>query len=143
MELAWIISEKFEWHKSDRKEVWKLIYKDKIAEIERVINLFRYTQNSRKANFDKTFITIDELKSRMWISEVIELIAWVEIKKWKLIKCPLPTHNDKTSSFKVYENNDKRHCFWCHAWWDIINFVAEYKQISVKEAIKELKQNIR
>ena len=50
------------------------------------------------------------------------------------IKCPL--HNDKTASFKVYKDTNSFYCFWCHSWWNAINFISEIENISTKEAYK-------
>ncbi len=52
--------------------------------------------------------------------------------------CPCPLHKEKTGSFRIYKNTNTFYCFWCHKWWNIVNFVSEIERISTKEAYIKL-----
>ncbi|MBQ9032234.1 MAG: DNA primase [Parasporobacterium sp.] len=51
-----------------------------------------------------------------------------------------PFHNEKTPSFSVTDNGDKRmyYCFGCHAGGSVITFLMKYENYSYKEAVKVL-----
>lgn len=56
-------------------------------------------------------------------------------------RCPLPSHKaDKTPSFFIYEKPDREdfYCYGCKSAGSIIQFVAAFEQISIKEAIRKL-----
>lgn len=48
-----------------------------------------------------------------------------------------PFHNEKTGSFKVYEDGTY-HCFGCGAHGDVIDFVSRIENIGFNEACKRL-----
>lgn len=50
--------------------------------------------------------------------------------------CPLPGHNDSTSSFKIYPKTNSFYCFGCHKGGDNIAFIQELHQCDFKSAIK-------
>jgi len=56
-------------------------------------------------------------------------------------RCPLPGHNkDNTPSFFVYDKADRQdfYCYGCKHAGSIIQLVAAYEQISIKDSIKKL-----
>ena len=56
-------------------------------------------------------------------------------------RCPLPGHNnDNTPSFFVYDKPDRQdfYCYGCKRAGSIIQLVASYEQISIKDSIKKL-----
>ncbi len=52
--------------------------------------------------------------------------------------CSCPLHKEKTGSFRIYKNTNTFYCFWCHKWWNIVNFIAEIEGITTKEAYIKL-----
>lgn len=52
------------------------------------------------------------------------------------ISCPF--HNEKTPSFKVYEESNRFVCFGCNAHGSPIDFVMKYSNCSFKEAVSIL-----
>lgn len=88
------------------------------------------------------------LKSSLSISQVIasHIGAWDDKKSrpnagdyW--FCCPF--HNERTPSFHVVERNSDAyfHCFGCGKKGSVIDFVAEYRQISFRDAIAVLSGN--
>jgi len=56
-------------------------------------------------------------------------------------RCPLPNHKaDKAPSFFVYEKGDRQdfYCYGCKTAGSIINLVAAYEQLSLRDAIRKL-----
>jgi DNA primase len=56
-------------------------------------------------------------------------------------RCPLPSHkSDKTPSFFVYDKPTRQdyYCYGCKSAGSIIQFIASYEQISIKETIQRL-----
>lgn len=62
-----------------------------------------------------------------------------------LYNCPLPTHNDKTPSFVVYDKGDKDDffCFGCKKQGTIVNIYAALEGISFKEAVIRLSDGLK
>jgi DNA primase len=52
--------------------------------------------------------------------------------------CRCPLHKEKSWSFRIYKNTNSFYCFWCHKWWNIINFISEIENISNNEAFKKI-----
>jgi len=73
-----------------------------------------------------------------WIS--IKEVLWMYMKLpnnlRRNIKCPL--HNEKTGSFRIYENSNSWYCYWCNKWWNVVTFISEIEKVSSKEAFKKL-----
>lgn len=131
------------WKKIKEEALLKMIRfeMDKENEISRINDLVKKMKlelDLRNPYSWKSKIDIERLKE-IPIVEVIESIAWISIGNWRRnIKCCLYGHNDKTASLHIYENNNKFKCFWCHKQWSTIDFVKDYYNISVKEAIEKL-----
>ena len=71
------------------------------------------------------------------IKEVVSMYARIPNNLRRNIRCILPDHKDKSASFRIYENSNSYYCFWCHKWWNIINFISEMENISTKQAYKK------
>ena len=54
-----------------------------------------------------------------------------------LFPCPLPTHQDKTSSFMIYDKNNRWKCFWCGKGGTHIDFIMHMENCSLSEAVKK------
>lgn len=86
-------------------------------------------------SFSADFITL--LKSRAplapWIEKKIKLT-----RKGRLMLGNCPFHQEKTSSFTVYEAQDTFHCFGCGVHGDLIKFVMMSDHLSFREAIEKI-----
>lgn len=54
----------------------------------------------------------------------------------RLLKCPF--HEDKTASFKVYEQSNRFHCFGCGLSGSPVDFVMKISNCDFKEAVVNL-----
>lgn len=86
-----------------------------------------------------TKIDLDKLKETIDIVEVIRhYIGDFRYRPWGLIKCPLPAHKDKTSSFSINQQRWRFKCFWCQKWWSQIDFIMLMDGCDIKTAITKL-----
>lgn len=53
-----------------------------------------------------------------------------------LFPCPLPKHQDKTSSFMIYDKSNRWKCFGCNTWGTQIDFIMHMRGCSLSEAVK-------
>lgn len=132
------------YSKKAKEDVWLKAIKfeiDKSNEIERINDLIKRMKlelDLRNPYSWKNKIDIERLKE-IPIIDLIENIAWISIHSSRRnIKCCLHWHNDNTASLHIYENTNKYKCFWCHKQWSTIDFIKDYYNISVKEAIQKL-----
>lgn len=72
------------------------------------------------------------------IKQIVSMYSKIPDNLRRNIRCILPSHRDKSASFRIYENNNSFYCFWCHKWWNIVNFISEMEWIDTKEAYKKL-----
>jgi len=72
------------------------------------------------------------------IQEIISQYTKLPDNLRRNIRCVFPDHRDKSASLRIYENNNSFYCFWCHRWWNILNFISEIEWITTKEAYKKL-----
>lgn len=72
------------------------------------------------------------------IKQIVSMYAKIPDNLRRNIRCILPSHRDKSASLRIYENNNSFYCFWCHKWWNIVNFISEMEWIDTKEAYKKL-----
>jgi len=108
-------------------------------EVERYYEFLKRLENYYKRNH------IPRPKNSDWVDIDIKSIPITEII-WMYIKldgninrnihCPL--HKDNSPSFKIYKNTNSFYCFWCHKWWNAVNFIAEIENTSTTEAFKKL-----
>jgi hypothetical protein len=70
------------------------------------------------------------------ISDVIWKYIQLPQNLKRNIKCPFPDHKDKSASFRIYEDSNRFHCFWCNKNWDGVNFISYMENYSNKEAFK-------
>ena len=62
----------------------------------------------------------------------------VKLNSHNKAKCPLPGHNEKTASFKVYPKNNNFYCFGCGANGDAIQLKADLTGRTNNEIYKEV-----
>jgi len=70
------------------------------------------------------------------ISDVIWRYTKLPRNLRKNITCPFSYHRDKTASFRIYEDSNRFHCFWCNRSWDGVNFISHMENYSNTEAFK-------
>lgn len=128
----------------DSREILILLSKDREEEIEKIIKYLNFQLKLRDPLSTTESISIDDLKSKIDIVSLIELLTWTQIKYTRrLIQCPLRWHDDSTASFKIYENTDSFYCPGCRRGGDHINFIEHYYWINTKDAIKKFKLLIK
>lgn len=128
----------------DCREILILLSKDIEEEIEKIIKYLNFQLKLRDPLSTTESVSIDELKSKIDIISLIELVTWTQINYTRrLIQCPLKWHDDSTASFKIYENTDSFYCPGCRRGGDQINFIEHYYWIDRKEAIKKFKLLIK
>jgi hypothetical protein len=102
---------------------------------------FELRQRDPDTKTENTKELLDQKKREISITNLIQTITWKDLTKLRSnIQCPLPTHKDKTGSFHIYENSNSFKCFWCQQWWSWIDFIKEYYNISLNQAIKRFLQ---
>lgn len=126
---------RFRW---DNREILKLLSQDRQDEIFRLIKFLQFQLKQRDSYQKTDKMTIEEMKDKIDIIEIVDIIAWIHIENSrKLIQCPLPHHKDGTPSFKIFPQTDTFYCWGCKHWWDQINFIQSYYWITSKEAIQK------
>ena len=153
-DLACIISDKYEekknleiekmfalkWWRWDNRKMLELVFNDEIISIEKIIRHLSYELKNRdiynkdNKSFEEKII---EAKNSIWIIDVVEYLSSISVSlRWNT-KCCLHWHDDSTASLHVYENTNSFYCFGCHRWWDQIDFIQHYYDISKLEAMKK------
>lgn len=82
----------------------------------------------------KTDVT-EYIKSNLSIIDVMQRYGFDVDKKGH---CLCPFHNEKTPSFKIYENNKGFYCFGCGSGGDVIKFVQKLFNIPFQEALRKI-----
>lgn len=80
----------------------------------------------------------EKIMSMVKIRDVFNKYVGAEIRKG-FSRCPF--HNEKTASFKLFENNNSFYCFGCGVGGDEINFVSKLFNISYYESMKKLNED--
>ena len=128
-------------YKKENKELCWLIFDDYIKVVEKIIWFFKFELKNRDVTKKDDYNMqekIQEAKNWIWIVTLIESITGINVNTKRNMKCFLPSHKDRTASFKAYENTESRHCFGCHKGGDIVNFVQDYYNITRKEAMLKI-----
>jgi len=112
---------------------WKELdlYKSYIDKFKRFYksNFVNNKKNSKFKNFDIESVSI---------IDVISSYTRLPSNLRRNFICPIPWHNEKTGSFRIYENSNSFYCFWCHAWGNAVNFISAIEDIDLKEAYIKL-----
>jgi DNA primase len=82
--------------------------------------------------------TIEEIRSRCNVVEVIGSYLPQLRRRGATFKCNCPFHQEKTPSFTVNETRQIYHCFGCGAGGDVFRFVMEYEKVDFVTAVKML-----
>lgn len=73
----------------------------------------------------------------------VELLTGEHVPRLGMIPCPLPDHDDRTPSFKVYETPERGvWCFGCHRGGDIYCFAAELWSMDTRRDFRELRRGL-
>ena len=84
--------------------------------------------------------TIEQIRRRLSISEVMENYAHIELKggsKW--VKCPFHGGgNEKTASCKIDDERGTFYCFGCHESGDIFSLVMKKEGLDFSSAVETL-----
>ncbi|MEW6069753.1 MAG: CHC2 zinc finger domain-containing protein, partial [Candidatus Thermoplasmatota archaeon] len=109
----------------------------KDMEILKVDNVFTLL-NSYLPKRDERAEDLEEFKSRIDISSIVERYVHPEYhgKGYWQGKCPF--HNDTNPSFTVYK--DSFYCFGCGKSGDIISFIEFIENVDFKGAVKKLEE---
>lgn len=83
---------------------------------------------------------LNKLKEMIDILDVVEHYCWqVKYRKWHLIKCPMPDHQDSTASMIVNKEKNFFKCFGCNAGWSAIDFIQKMEKCDLHTAITKFK----
>ena len=82
--------------------------------------------------------TIEEIRSRCNIVDVITSYLPELRRRGSTYKCNCPFHQEKTPSFTVNEERQIYHCFGCGAGGDVFRFIMEYDKIDFISAVQLL-----
>jgi len=82
--------------------------------------------------------TIEEIRSRCNVVEVVGSYLPQLRRRGSTFKCNCPFHNEKTPSFTVNELRQIFHCFGCGAGGDVFRFVMDYEKVDFVTAVKIL-----
>ena len=82
--------------------------------------------------------TIEEIRSRCNVVEVVGSYLPQLRRRGSTFKCNCPFHQEKTPSFTVNETRQIFHCFGCGAGGDVFRFVMEYEKVDFVTAVKIL-----
>ena len=82
--------------------------------------------------------TIEEIKNRTDLSELISSYG-IQIRRMGgSYKCCCPFHHEKTPSFVVHPDQGYYHCFGCGETGDVFKFVQKQEGLTFVEAVKKL-----
>lgn len=84
---------------------------------------------------------IEQLRARASVSDVVS--RHVQLRRaGRELTGLCPFHKEKTPSFTVNDEKGFYHCFGCGVHGDAIGFIKEYENISYKEAIERLANDV-
>ena len=86
--------------------------------------------------------TIEEIRSRSNIIDVITAYVPELRRRGGTHKCCCPFHKEKTPSFTVNDERQIYHCFGCGAGGDVFRFVMEYEKVDFVGAVQLLADRV-
>lgn len=91
--------------------------------------------NEPRARFN-----VDVIKDRLDLASLAERYgaSFHRHGNYRMAKCPLPGHIDRTPSFVVYDDTQHFHCFGCQAHGDAFTFLAAMMGLEVKRDFRRL-----
>lgn len=82
-------------------------------------------------------IDIEAIKDQYPLASIIE--QHVALKRRSgLLEGLCPFHSERTPSFKIYESDQRYHCFGCGAHGDIFDFLREMEGLDIREAAERI-----
>ena len=134
-------------------EEWFWFSPEQFAEMLYDVLERRQNDPIRKCIGKLEYILRSRNNKELWIKEVdlakkkeevpIREFIWTYItlphrsRPGSLFPCPLPTHQDKTSSFMIYDKNNRWKCFGCWKGGTQIDFIMHMENCSLAEAVKK------
>ena len=134
-------------------EGWFWFSPEQFAEMLYDVLERRQNDPIRKCISKLEYILRSRNNKELWIKEVdlakkkeevpIREFIWTYItlphrsRPGSLFPCPLPTHQDKTSSFMIYDKNNRLKCFGCWKGGTQIDFIMHMENCSLAEAVKK------
>ena len=86
--------------------------------------------------------TIEEIRSRSNIVDVISAYLPELRRRGSTHKCCCPFHKEKTPSFTVNDERQIFHCFGCGAGGDVFRFVQDYEKVDFIGAVQLLADRV-
>ena len=86
--------------------------------------------------------TIEEIRSRSNIVDVITAYLPELRRRGSTHKCCCPFHKEKTPSFTVNDERQIYHCFGCGAGGDVFRFVQDYEKVDFIGAVQLLADRV-
>jgi len=86
--------------------------------------------------------TIEEIRARCNIVEVVGAYLPELRRRGSTYKCNCPFHKEKTPSFTVNDARQIFHCFGCGAGGDVFRFVMDYEKVDFVTAINVLAEKV-
>lgn len=86
--------------------------------------------------------TIEEIRARCNIVEVVGAYLPELRRRGATYKCNCPFHKEKTPSFTVNDARQIFHCFGCGAGGDVFRFVMDYEKVDFVTAINMLAERV-
>jgi DNA primase len=81
---------------------------------------------------------INLIKQNLSLVDLLEFYQFRLYRKGRLYAMRCPFHADNVPSFIIYPATNTFYCFGCGKTGDIIDFVKEYFEISISEAINKI-----
>ncbi len=86
--------------------------------------------------------TIEEIRARCNIVEVVGAYLPELRRRGSTYKCNCPFHKEKTPSFTVNDARQIFHCFGCGAGGDVFRFVMDYEKVDFITAVNVLAERV-
>jgi len=78
------------------------------------------------------------IRCSSWL-RVEDLVGIPQVQSRQMIRCPF--HNDGNPSLVIYPDGTWK-CFGCGLYGDVVDFFAHQHQLTVREAIVELSEQV-
>ena len=88
--------------------------------------------------FNDLTAVIQEIKSRVSLSDAIGKVADIKKPSSNMHKALCMFHEEKTPSFTISPDKGVYHCFGCHASGDLVTFYKDYYRLNTIEAVDRI-----
>ncbi len=132
---------RFKMEESEVKEIMFWFFEKKQNDpIRNCIRKLEYElRNRMNPERKNTKEDLERKKAEVAIRDVVERYVQMphRARPWSLIPCPFPEHQDKTSSFMIYDKTNTCKCFWCNKGGSAIDFIMHMEWCSLRDAIQK------